>query len=151
MKSTNGPILAHIGDTLHRVGETVEPLAGFQTAKAMVGYVDSCFYQPINYDFQVFAGVYPMESNDFPKLEESINRVSLCRCSFESTILTVCKLTLTDRSVTVQRESSTALGQGCRLGFLGTLHMDVFRQRLEDEYDANVIITAPTVPYKGRC
>ena len=51
--------------------------------------------------------------------------------------------------MTVQRESSSALGQGNRLGFLGTLHMDVFRQRLEDEYDANVIITAPTVPYKG--
>lgn len=49
----------------------------------------------------------------------------------------------------MQRESSSALGQGLRLGFLGTLHMDVFRQRLEDEYDANVIITAPTVPYKG--
>ncbi|PPQ64103.1 hypothetical protein CVT24_008920 [Panaeolus cyanescens] len=105
---------AHIGDTIHRVGEAVEPMAGFQPAKAMV-----------------FAGVYPIENSDFPKLEESINR-----------------LTLTDRSVTVQRESSTALGQGCRLGFLGTLHMDVFRQRLEDEYDANVIITAPTVPYK---
>lgn len=55
------------------------------------------------------------------------------------------QLALTDRSVTVQRESSTALGQGCRLGFLGTLHMDVFRQRLEDEHDANIIITAPTV------
>ncbi|PPQ99995.1 hypothetical protein CVT26_009277 [Gymnopilus dilepis] len=105
---------AHIGDTLHRVGEVVEPMAGFQPAKAMV-----------------FAGVYPIENSEFPKLEESINR-----------------LTLTDRSVTVQRESSTALGQGCRLGFLGTLHMDVFRQRLEDEHDANVIITAPTVPYK---
>ncbi|KAJ3506153.1 hypothetical protein NLJ89_g7026 [Agrocybe chaxingu] len=105
---------AHIGDTLHRVGEVVEPMVGFQPAKAMV-----------------FAGVYPLDNADFPKLEESINR-----------------LTLTDRSVTVQRESSTALGQGCRLGFLGTLHMDVFRQRLEDEYDANVIITAPTVPYK---
>ncbi|KAF8912048.1 translation factor GUF1, mitochondrial [Gymnopilus junonius] len=105
---------AHIGDTLHRVGEAVEPMTGFQPAKAMV-----------------FAGVYPIENSEFPKLEESINR-----------------LTLTDRSVTVQRESSSALGQGCRLGFLGTLHMDVFRQRLEDEYDANVIITAPTVPYK---
>ena len=46
------------------------------------------------------------------------------------------------------RESSTALGQGLRLGFLGSLHMDVFRQRLEGEYNANVIITAPTVPYK---
>ncbi|KIM48774.1 hypothetical protein M413DRAFT_437952 [Hebeloma cylindrosporum] len=105
---------AHIGDTIHRVGEVVEPMAGFQPAKAMV-----------------FAGVYPIDSSDFPKLEESINR-----------------LTLTDRSVTVQRETSSALGQGCRLGFLGTLHMDVFRQRLEDEHDANVIITAPTVPYK---
>ncbi len=59
------------------------------------------------------------------------------------------QLTLTDRSVEITRESSTALGQGCRLGFLGTLHMDVFRQRLEDEYNASVIITAPTVPYKG--
>ncbi|THH17115.1 hypothetical protein EW146_g3636 [Bondarzewia mesenterica] len=80
---------------------------------------------------KVYAGVFPVDSNDFIKLEESIKR-----------------LTLTDRSVTVQRESSTALAQGCRLGFLGTLHMDVFRQRLEDEYDANIIITAPTVPYK---
>ncbi|KAI0053863.1 GTP-binding protein lepa [Auriscalpium vulgare] len=105
---------AHIGDTLHRVGEVIEPMTGFQPAKAMV-----------------FAGIYPIDSNDFPKLEESIKR-----------------LTLTDRSVTVQRESSTALGQGNRLGFLGSLHMDVFRQRLEDEYDANVIITAPTVPFK---
>ncbi|KIJ35754.1 hypothetical protein M422DRAFT_180282, partial [Sphaerobolus stellatus SS14] len=57
-------------------------------------------------------------------------------------------LTLTDRSVTVSRDSSTALGQGLRLGFFGTLHMDVFRQRLEDEYNANIIITAPTVPYE---
>lgn len=105
---------AHIGDTLHRAGEPVEPMEGFQETKAMV-----------------FAGVFPVDNSDFPKLEESINR-----------------LTLTDRSVTIQRESSSALGQGCRLGFLGTLHMDVFRQRLEDEYDANIIITAPTVPYK---
>ncbi|KAI0797564.1 GTP-binding protein lepa [Abortiporus biennis] len=105
---------AHIGDTLHRVGSAVEPMPGFKPAKAMV-----------------YAGVYPVDSNDFVKLEESIKR-----------------LTLTDRSVEVMRESSTALGQGCRLGFLGTLHMDVFRQRLEDEYNANVIITAPTVPFK---
>ncbi|EIM89825.1 GTP-binding protein lepa [Stereum hirsutum FP-91666 SS1] len=103
---------AHIGDTLHRVGEPVDPMPGFKPAKAM-------------------AGIFPVDTSDFIKLEESIRR-----------------LTLTDRSVTVQRESSTALGQGCRLGFLGTLHMDVFRQRLEDEYDANIIITAPTVPYR---
>ncbi|KAJ8461864.1 hypothetical protein ONZ45_g18142 [Pleurotus djamor] len=108
------PTDAHVGDTLFRVGQPVEPVPGFKPAKPMV-----------------FAGVYPIDSNDFPKLEESIKR-----------------LTLTDRSVAVQRESSSALGQGCRLGFLGTLHMDVFRQRLEDEYNANVIITAPTVPYK---
>ncbi|KAF9246426.1 P-loop containing nucleoside triphosphate hydrolase protein [Melanogaster broomeanus] len=105
---------AHIGDTLHRVGVLVDPMPGFQPAKAMV-----------------YAGVFPVDTNDFLKLEESIRR-----------------LTLTDRSVTVQRESSSALGQGCRLGFLGTLHMDVFRQRLEDEYDASIIVTAPTVPYK---
>ena len=41
------------------------------------------------------------------------------------------------------------LGAGFRIGFLGLLHMDVFRQRLEHEYDANVVITAPSVPYKG--
>ncbi|CAL1705284.1 unnamed protein product [Somion occarium] len=105
---------AHIGDTLHRVGSPVESMPGFKPAKAMV-----------------YAGVFPVDSNDFPKLEESIKR-----------------LTLTDRSVEVTRESSTALGQGCRLGFLGTLHMEVFRQRLEDEYNSSVIITAPTVPYK---
>ncbi|KAK2466743.1 hypothetical protein APHAL10511_001001 [Amanita phalloides] len=105
---------AHIGDTLYRMGQPVEPMPGFQPMKAMV-----------------YAGIYPVDSNDFPKLEESIKR-----------------LTLTDRSVTFQRETSSALGQGCRLGFLGTLHMDVFRQRLEDEYSAQVLITAPTVPYK---
>ncbi|KAI6045535.1 P-loop containing nucleoside triphosphate hydrolase protein [Pisolithus marmoratus] len=105
---------AHVGDTLHQVNVPVDPMPGFQPAKAMV-----------------YAGVFPVDTGDFVKLEESIRR-----------------LILTDRSVTIQRESSTALGQGCRLGFLGTLHMDVFRQRLEDEYDANIIITAPTVPYK---
>ncbi|KAI0086141.1 P-loop containing nucleoside triphosphate hydrolase protein [Irpex rosettiformis] len=105
---------AHIGDTLHRVGAPVDPMPGFKPAKAMV-----------------YAGIFPVDSSDFPKLEESIKR-----------------LTLTDRSVEIMRESSTALGQGLRLGFLGSLHMDVFRQRLEDEYNASIIITAPTVPYK---
>ncbi|GJJ12546.1 Translation factor guf1 mitochondrial [Clathrus columnatus] len=105
---------AYIGDTLFHAGQTVQPLIGLTPAKAMV-----------------YAGVYPVDSNDFPKLEESVQR-----------------LTLTDRSVTVQRDSSTALGQGLRLGFFGTLHLDVFRQRLEDEYNANIIITSPTVPYK---
>lgn len=85
------------------------------------------------------------------KLEESIKRVRRCFAVALGHRLTCSQLTLTDRSVEVTRESSSALGQGCRLGFLGSLHMDVFRQRLEDEYNANVIITAPTVPYKGKC
>ncbi|EUC61701.1 elongation factor-type GTP-binding protein [Rhizoctonia solani AG-3 Rhs1AP] len=105
---------AHIGDTLHHAGEQVDPLPGFRPAKAMV-----------------FAGVYPLDSNEFPKLEESVKR-----------------LLLTDRSVTANRESSASLGQGIRLGALGSLHMDVLRQRLEDEYGAQVIVTAPTVPYR---
>jgi hypothetical protein len=86
-------------------------------------------------------------------LSNSKNLSNVCvavSCTFRSIAQEVyVQLTLTDRSVSVQRESSSALGQGCRLGFLGTLHMDVFRQRLEDEYDANIIVTAPTVPYKG--
>lgn len=109
------PTDANIGDTFHHAGISVQPLLSFQPNKAMV-----------------YAGVFPFDSSDFTRLEESIKR-----------------LTLTDRSVSIQRESSTALGQGYRLGFSGTLHMDVFRQRLEDEHDASVIITAPTVPYKG--
>ncbi|SCZ93847.1 BZ3500_MvSof-1268-A1-R1_Chr6-3g08923 [Microbotryum saponariae] len=79
----------------------------------------------------VFAGVYPVEPGGFPKLEDAIRR-----------------LTLTDRSVTSNRESSTFLGQGFRLGFNGSLHMDVFRQRLEDEYGEEVIVTRPLVPVK---
>ncbi|ORY34653.1 hypothetical protein BCR39DRAFT_513835 [Naematelia encephala] len=79
----------------------------------------------------VYAGAFPADTADFNKLEEAIER-----------------LTINDRSVSVQRETSAALSQGFRLGFLGTLHMDVFRQRLEDEYASNIIITAPTVPYK---
>ncbi|SCV67452.1 BQ2448_5063 [Microbotryum intermedium] len=80
----------------------------------------------------VFAGVYPVEPGGFPKLEDAIRR-----------------LTLTDRSVTSNRESSTFLGQGFRLGFNGSLHMDVFRQRLEDEYGEEVIVTRPLVPVKS--
>lgn len=79
----------------------------------------------------VYAGIFPVEQTDFLKLEDAIKR-----------------LALNDRSVTVQRESSMALGQGCRLGFLGLLHLDVFRQRLEDEYGHAILVTAPSVPYR---
>ncbi|KDN43567.1 GTP-binding protein lepa [Tilletiaria anomala UBC 951] len=81
----------------------------------------------------VYAGLYPSDSTEFGKLEESIQ-----------------KLALNDRSVTVTRESSAALGQGCRIGFLGTLHLDVFRQRLQDEFKHEVLVTAPTVTYRVR-
>uniref|UniRef100_A0A3Q3MB88 GTP binding elongation factor GUF1 n=1 Tax=Mastacembelus armatus TaxID=205130 RepID=A0A3Q3MB88_9TELE len=80
----------------------------------------------------VFAGIYPMDQSEYPGLRSAIER-----------------LTLNDSSVTVQRDSSLALGAGWRLGFLGLLHMEVFSQRLEQEYNASVIVTAPTVPYKA--
>uniref|UniRef100_A0A8C5DD52 Tr-type G domain-containing protein n=1 Tax=Gouania willdenowi TaxID=441366 RepID=A0A8C5DD52_GOUWI len=80
----------------------------------------------------VFAGLYPVDQSEYPGLRSAIER-----------------LTLNDSSVTVQRDSSLALGAGWRLGFLGLLHMEVFNQRLEQEYNASVIVTAPTVPYKA--
>lgn len=57
---------------------------------------------------------------------------------------------MTDGSVTFNYESSAALGSGFRCGFLGMLHLDVFRQRLDDEHDMISIITAPTVSYRVR-
>jgi len=81
----------------------------------------------------VFAGMYPVEATDYENLRDAIE-----------------KLTLNDASVHVEKESSTALGIGFRCGFLGLLHMDVFRQRLEQEYGLNVITTSPTVSYKIR-
>lgn len=80
----------------------------------------------------VFAGMFPMDQSEFSGLRSAIER-----------------LTLNDSSVTVQKDSSLALGAGWRLGFLGLLHMEVFNQRLEQEYNASVIVTAPTVPYKA--
>ncbi|KAE8021652.1 hypothetical protein FH972_007523 [Carpinus fangiana] len=78
----------------------------------------------------VFSGVYPADGSDFEALNHAIER-----------------LTCNDASVSVTKESSTALGLGFRCGFLGLLHMDVFHQRLEQEYGAHVISTVPTVPY----
>ncbi|XP_051054152.1 translation factor GUF1, mitochondrial isoform X3 [Phodopus roborovskii] len=80
----------------------------------------------------VFAGVYPVDQSEYNNLKGAIE-----------------KLTLNDSSVTVHRDSSLALGAGWRLGFLGLLHMEVFNQRLEQEYNASVILTTPTVPYKA--
>ena len=79
----------------------------------------------------VFAGIYPVDTTEFNLLSEAID-----------------KLTLNDASVWVEKKTSAALGLGFRCGFLGLLHMDVFKQRLEQEYGMNIIITAPSVLYK---
>ncbi|XP_028400376.1 translation factor Guf1, mitochondrial-like [Dendronephthya gigantea] len=80
----------------------------------------------------VFAGFYPVNQSDFLNLRNAVE-----------------KLTLNDASVSVHRDSSAALGQGMRLGFLGILHMEVFRERLEQEYQASVVVTSPSVPFKA--
>jgi len=81
----------------------------------------------------VFAGIYPSDSSSFDKLQDSIE-----------------KLLLSDSSVKIEKESSIALGIGFRCGFLGMLHMEVFSERLEQEYGAEIIITTPTVIFKAK-
>ncbi len=78
----------------------------------------------------VFAGFFPLSNDQFESLQTSIE-----------------KLLLNDPSVNVSKTSSALLGSGWRLGFLGTLHLDVFRQRLEQEYKVDAIVTAPNVNY----
>jgi len=79
----------------------------------------------------VFAGIYPVDNSDYDHVRDAIE-----------------KLTLNDPSVHVEKENSIALGLGFRCGFLGLLHMDVFKQRLEQEYNASIITTSPTVLYR---
>ena len=79
----------------------------------------------------VFCGLFPIDTADFPALREALE-----------------KLSLNDSSFSFEAETSAALGFGFRCGFLGLLHMDVFQERLEQEFNASVIITAPTVSYK---
>ena len=105
---------ARIGDTIYHTKKPVKAFPGFKPAKPMV-----------------FAGLYPVDSEDFESFQEAIE-----------------KLTLNDASVSFEKKSSTALGLGFRCGFLGLLHMDVFRQRLEQEYGLSIIPTAPSVLYK---
>ncbi|OQA36073.1 MAG: Elongation factor 4 [Candidatus Dependentiae bacterium ADurb.Bin331] len=81
----------------------------------------------------VFAGIYPIDNTEFEPLRTAIE-----------------KLTLNDASVTVEKKTSIALGLGFKCGFLGLLHMDVFKQRLEQEYQIVAIVTAPSVLYKIR-
>jgi len=80
---------------------------------------------------QVFAGLYPIESNQFEALRTALE-----------------KLRLNDASLYFEPENSTALGYGFRCGFLGLLHMDIVQERLEREYEMDLITTAPTVIYE---
>lgn len=79
----------------------------------------------------VFVGAFPADGGEFKIMNEHLEN-----------------LVLNDRAVTLEKETSNALGLGWRLGFLGSLHASVFKERLEKEYGAKIILTAPTVPYK---
>ncbi|KAF4656188.1 Translation factor guf1 mitochondrial [Perkinsus chesapeaki] len=100
-----------VGDTISRIGETVESFPGFKPARSMV-----------------YAGVFPVTTDDSEKLEPAVQRLSL-----------------SDSSLEYRKVVSQALGTGFRCGFLGLLHMDVIKQRLKAEHDVDIILTTPTV------
>jgi len=79
----------------------------------------------------VFSSIYPIEADEFPSFSDALE-----------------KYTLNDASVAFQRDSSVALGQGFRCGFLGLLHLEVFQERLEREYNQSIIMTSPSVQYR---
>src|SRR5206468_4274380 len=117
-----GYLIAGIKDVAEaRSGETITE-AGRAAPKALVGYRDP---KPM-----VFCGLYPVEGDDFSALRDAIE-----------------KLRLNDASVTYEPETSGVLGFGFRCGFLGLLHMEIVRERLEREFDLALIATAPSVEY----
>ena len=117
-----GYLIAGIKDVAEaRSGETVTE-AGRRASEALTGYRDP---KPM-----VFCGLYPIEGDDFADLRDALE-----------------KLRLNDASFTYEPETSTALGFGFRCGFLGLLHMEIVRERLEREFDLSLIATAPSVEY----
>jgi GTP-binding protein LepA len=104
-----------VGDTITLAARPAQaPLPGYRHPKPMV-----------------FAGIYPVEADDYPELRESLD-----------------KLQLNDASLTFQPETSQALGFGFRAGFLGLFHMEIIQERLEREYLLDVLFTAPSVEYE---
>ena len=107
---------AGVGDTITEASDpTKNPLKGFKVIKPMV-----------------FSGLYPIDTGDYDRLKEGLE-----------------KLKLNDSSLVYEPETSLALGFGFRCGFLGLLHMEIVRERVEREFEVNLITTAPTVIYKA--
>jgi len=106
-----------------RVGDTVTHAAS-PAAAPLAGYAEP---KPM-----VFSGLFPTDGDDFERLREALD-----------------KLRLNDSSLVYQAETSRALGFGFRVGFLGLLHMEIVRERLEREYDLDLVTTAPSVEYRA--
>ncbi|SOE48426.1 Translation elongation factor LepA [plant metagenome] len=118
-----GFIIAGIKDLAHaKVGDTIT-LAGKAATEPLPGFKE---VQP-----QVFAGLYPVESSEYDQLRDSLE-----------------KLKLNDAALMFEPEVSQALGFGFRCGFLGLLHMEIVQERLEREFDMDIITTAPSVVYE---